>query len=77
MRIEIFKILDAVRQLPLSEKLYIIELIFKDIREDAINKGKEEEARKKAAELLLADYKEDEELTIFTTLDKEDFHETK
>ncbi len=76
MSIETIKILDAIRQLPLNEKLYIIELIFKDIREDAINKGKEGEERKKAAELLLKDYQEDEELTIFTTLDKEDFHET-
>lgn len=77
MSIETIKILDAVKQLPLSEKLYIIELIFRDIREDTINKGKEEEKRKKAAELLLTDYQQDEELTIFTTLDKEDFHETK
>lgn len=71
------QILDAIKRLPLSEKFFIIELIFRDIREEAANKGTAEEERRKAAELLLADYQGDEELTVFTVLDKEDFHEAK
>lgn len=77
MSTEAIKILDAIKQLSLSEKLHIIELIFRDLREDAADMEKEDERRRKAAELLLTDYQEDEELTIFTTIDQEDFHETK
>ena len=36
----------------------------------------EEEVRKKAAQLLLEDYQNDRELTVFTALDKEGFYET-
>lgn len=77
MGTEAMQILDAIKRLPLSEKILLIELLFKDIKEEAINKEKEEEERKKAAELLLADYQGDEELTAFTVLDKENFYEAK
>ncbi|MCO6489737.1 MAG: hypothetical protein J5I98_15080 [Phaeodactylibacter sp.] len=77
MSVEAIKILDAIKQLSFSEKLYVIELIFRDIREEAESGGKEEEKRRKAAAILLADYQEDEELTAFITLDQEDFHEAK
>ena len=33
--------------------------------------------RKKAADVLLSDYKSDSDLTAFTNLDFEDFYETK
>lgn len=77
MGTEAMQILDAVKRLPLSEKLFLIEMIFRNIREETINKERDEEDRRKAAELLLTDYHEDEELTAFTVLDKEDFHEAK
>ena len=71
---EALQLLDAIKRLPLSEKLFLIELIFRDIREETIDKEKKEKERRKAAELLLADYQGDEELTAFTVLDKEDFY---
>lgn len=77
MGTEAIQVMNIVKSLPLSEKLYIIELIFKDLREQTIEIEKEEEKRKKAAHLLLQDYQNDEELTVFTTLDNESFHETK
>jgi hypothetical protein len=77
MGTEAMQILDAIKRLPLSEKFFIIELIFRDIREETANKGTAEDERRKAAELLLADYQGGEELTVFTVLDKEDFHEAK
>jgi hypothetical protein len=75
MNMEALQILDAIKQLPLAEKLRIIELIFRDIREEALKNEKEEDRRRKAAELLLADYQNNEELTAFKVLDKEDFYE--
>ncbi|MCB0644682.1 MAG: hypothetical protein KDC44_23720, partial [Phaeodactylibacter sp.] len=61
----------------LSERLLVIGLVFRDLQKGAANMENEEQRRRRAAELLLADYREDEELTVFTTLDQEDFHETK
>lgn len=77
MSTEAIKILDAIKQLSLSERLLIIELVFRDLQKDTANMENEEQRRRRAAELLLADYREDEELTVFATLDQEDFHETK
>ena len=70
------QIIDVIKQLPLTEKLFIIELIFRDIRTGTLKREKEEEQRRAAAELLLSDYQTDEELIAFTALDKEGFHET-
>ena len=69
------QIVDAVREMPLTEKLLIIELIFKDIKEDTLEREKEEQKRKKAAQMLLRDYLTNEKLTEFTVLDKDDFYE--
>ena len=66
------QLIEAIKQLPLAEQLLVIELIFKNIREKALD---EEKKRRKAAEQLLTDYQNDEELTAFTALDKEDFYE--
>lgn len=77
MGTEALQIIDAVRRLPLSEKMHVIELIFRDIRGEVSVDLQEEEVRKKAAELLLEDYQTDEELISFTSLDQEDFYEAK
>ncbi len=69
------QMVDAVREMPLTEKLLIIELIFKDIKEDTLEREKEEQKRKKAAQMLLRDYLTNEKLTEFTVLDKDDFYE--
>ena len=71
------QIIDAIKQLTLAEKLHIIELIFRDIRTETLKIEQVELQRKAAAELLLSDYQSDKELTAFTALDREDFHETK
>jgi len=73
----ITKIFDSVKTLPLVEKLRLIELIFRDIREETIQKQQDEVTRAEVAEDLLSDYKYDEELIAFTVLDNQDFHEEK
>jgi len=75
MSVEAIQIMNLVKSLPLSEKLYIVELIFKDLREQT-DKIEQEEKRKKIALLLLEDYQNDKELTAFTTLDNEPVYET-
>ncbi len=73
---ESLQIVDIIKQLPLNEKLLIIELIFRDIRKDSLIKKTDEHRRNEAANLLLADYQNDEELTAFSILDKDYFYET-
>ena len=95
---------ELFKQLPLAEKLQLMELMFREIKEQTLKKEKAanharkagfskaqfemsldfneplesaDAMRRKAAELLLDDYLHDEELTAFTTLDGEDFYETK
>jgi hypothetical protein len=77
MGLETMQILDAVKRLPFQEKLHVIELIFREMRTEASQVADENGARRKAAELLLADYQNNEELTSFTVLDHEDFYEAK
>ena len=47
MGIEAMQVMNIVKSLPLSEKFYIIELIFKDLREQTIKIEREEGKRKK------------------------------
>jgi hypothetical protein len=68
---------EVFRQLPLVEKLQLIELFFRNIREDAMKQESGESKRRKAAELLLPDFHNDKELTAFTVLDGEEYYETK
>jgi len=77
MGVEAMQIMNIVKSLPLSEKIYIIELISKDLRTQTIELEKAAEKRKKAAQLLLDDYQNEKELTTFTSLDQEDFYEAK
>ena len=69
------QIVDAIKALSLTEKLFIVEQIFKDLRKATLEE--EQQQRKRAAELLLADYQQDEDLTAFAVLDKENFYEAK
>jgi hypothetical protein len=68
---------EVFRQLTLAEKLQLIELFFRNIREEAMKQENAELKRRKAAELLLPDYTTDKELTAFTALDGEEYYETK
>lgn len=74
---EAIQLAEIFRQLPLVEKLHLIELFFRNIREETMNKEKDEEGMRKAALLLYADYQTDKELTAFTVLDGEDYYEKK
>ncbi|NHB68589.1 hypothetical protein [Perlabentimonas gracilis] len=66
------EIIRAIRKLPVSKRMLIVEKTLKTIRES--------ETRKRmvnAAESLFEDYKNDKELIAFTQLDFEGFYETK
>jgi hypothetical protein len=65
-------ILRAIRKLPVSKRMLIVERTLKTIIESETRK-----MMVKAAESLFEDYKNDEELIAFTHLDYEDFYETK
>jgi hypothetical protein len=58
--------------LPMRKRIYVIERTIHSMR------TKEEKGdMKKAVELLLPDYLNDEELTVFTALDFEGFYEAR
>jgi hypothetical protein len=65
------EIIHNVNSLPLSQQMLIAERIIHSIRK------KEQPSLEAAAERLYADYMTDENLTIFTQLDCEDFYETR
>lgn len=66
------EIIRAIRKLPVSKRMLIVEKTLKTIRESETRK-----MMVKAAESLSEDYKNDKELTAFTQLDYEVFYETK
>ncbi|HOI92952.1 MAG TPA: hypothetical protein PLK28_20800 [Candidatus Rifleibacterium sp.] len=66
------EILNAIKKLPVSDRMLIVEKTLKNIREAAIKKNMEE-----AADALLEDYKSDKELTAFTAIDFESFYEAR
>lgn len=66
------EIIKAIRNLPVSKRMLIVERTLKSIRESETRKR-----MVKAAESLLDDYKNDKELVAFTQLDYERFYETK
>jgi hypothetical protein len=65
-------IIRAIRKLPVSKRMLIVEKTLKTIRESETRKR-----MVKAAECLYEDYKYDKELIAFTQLDFEGFYETK
>lgn len=76
------KLLEELKSLTIIEQLEILEKAVKLVRED-FQKDKSpnddfdtKKQLSKAAESLLSDYTDDKELTIFTTLDGEDFDES-
>jgi len=70
---EVIQILEQTQRLSVSEKLLIVERILRSIREETIREP--QDTMGIAARSLLADYETDEELTIFTSLDSEEFYE--
>ena len=68
---ETLEIIRNINRLPLSQQMLIAERIIHSIRK------KEQSSLEIAAERLYADYMTDENLTMFTQLDCEDFYEAK
>ncbi|HEX4374739.1 MAG TPA: hypothetical protein VHZ50_15655 [Puia sp.] len=66
------EIISEINKLPLSQRLTLIELTIKKIREE-----EKKEQLSTAAEKLYNDYVNDPELTIFSNLDQEDFYEAR
>lgn len=65
-------IIKEIQNLPISERIYVVEKTIHSIR-----KQEDKNVMKKAAETLYVDYKTDNELTSFTNLDFADFYEAK
>jgi hypothetical protein len=63
-------LLNQIYQLPLSDRLLIVERTVRSMRTDA---GELE----KSAALMSAEYRTNKELTAFTQLDMEDFYEAR
>jgi hypothetical protein len=68
---ETLDIIRDVKRLPLPQQMLIAERIIHSIRH------KEQPLMEMAAERLYTDYMADENLTVFTQLDCEDFYETR
>ncbi|MGH2643708.1 MAG: hypothetical protein ACRDE2_07170 [Chitinophagaceae bacterium] len=66
------EIIEAIRKMPIKERIMIIEQTAKTIHLD-----EERGEMEKAADMLHDDYYSNKELTIFTDLDLEDFYETR
>ena len=66
------EIIRAIKKLPVSKRMLIVERTLKTIRESQTRNR-----MVKAAESLFEDYKNDKELIAFTQLDFEGFYETK
>ena len=68
---ETLEIIRTVNRLPMSQRMLIAERILHSIRK------KEQPSLEMAAERLYMDYMTDENLTVFTQLDYEDFYEAR
>ena len=70
---EAANIIKEIIKLPIIERMLIIENAMKSIREETAK----ERSLKEGAKALLSDYTTDKELTVFTSLDGENFYEAK
>jgi hypothetical protein len=66
------EIIKEIQRLSIQKRIFVIE---KTIH--SLCKHEDTNQMKKAADILQSDYKSDKELTAFTTLDLEDFYETR
>jgi hypothetical protein len=65
-------LIKEIQLLPLSKRLSLIEEVIKSIKKEELNSQMEMAVRE-----LQEDYKNDKELTAFTSLDMENFYETR
>jgi hypothetical protein len=68
---EAIEIIQEIDRLPVRQRMLIVEKIIHSIREE------EKLSLEKASDYLYSDYKNDKSLTEFTTLDCENFYETR
>ena len=68
---EVLEIIRNVNRLPLSQQMLVAERIIHSIR------YREQSSMEAAAERLYGDYMTDENLTVFTKLDCENFYEAR
>ena len=66
------ELIRELERLPLTQRMYVIEKVMHSIREE-----KENEQMENAVNELEADYQNDKELTTFTSIDLDDFYESK
>lgn len=66
------ELIKEIEKLPVRDRIYVIERSMNLIR-----KQEKEDQMKKAADELYEDYLTDNELTVFTNLDFENFYETR
>ena len=66
------ELIKEIQRLPVSKRIFIIEKTIHSIRT-----SEEKNVMKKAAEELYIDYKTDNELIAFTSIDFSDFYEAK
>ncbi len=65
------EIISSIKNLPIKERLKIIEMVIKSLQES------DEEKLERAAFLMVEDYKLDQNLTALNSLDMENFYETR
>lgn len=66
------ELMKTIKNLPLSKRFFVVEETLKSIKRDELKHELEH-----AVNELYDDYASDAELTAFTSLDLEDFYETK
>ena len=66
------ELIKEIKRLSVQKRIYVIEKTIHSIR-----KQEDTSLMKKAANLLLLDYKTDRELTAFNNIDYDDFYEAK
>ena len=66
------QIINEIKRLPVKKRMLVVEKTIKSIRESELEKK-----MTTAVDALIQDYKNDRELTAFTAIDSDDFHETR
>ena len=66
------EIIREIKKLPLADRISVIEKTLKSVKADSVRHPMEH-----ASEILYNDYKNDKELTAFTSIDFDKFYEAK
>ena len=66
------ELIKEINMLPLRKRIYVVEKIIHSLKAK-----KETSVMRDSADLLYSDYSNDGELTAFTSIDCEDFYETR